>query len=150
MVITLCAKEGSTGYGVRLTNDANRRIIVQTGEDLPLKRAEEYAPWKGFAIGGIICIPLVILMIIHTIFIIAGQPNEVPGAIASFVYMVVYAFTRLDLNSAVGIYDYYYTLLFVPVVCLSSGISYIFGAMKIERQQRMIKKIHKEIHGDQD
>lgn len=150
VVITLSAKEGETGYNVLITNDANRRMIIQTGEDLPLKHAEEYAPWKGFAIGGIISLPLIILLLIHTIFLLTGSPNEVPGAIASFLYMVVFAFTRIEITSTVGMYDYYSALLFVPVVCLACGVAYIYGAMKIERQQRMIKKIHKEIHGDDD
>lgn len=148
VVWSLLAKEGEKGLVAQQTNDFNRKRIIETGEDLPLKLAEEYTWWKGFAVGGIISAPLVILIIIHTIFLLAGMPNVAIGAIASFVYMVVFSFTRIGVTTTVGIYDYYWTLLFIPLILAITGFSYIAGARRKVRQQEEIEQIKKTIHGD--
>ena len=54
VVITLYSKEGADAYAVRLSNDVTRKRIIETGADLPLNTSKEYAPWKGFAFGGVI------------------------------------------------------------------------------------------------
>lgn len=149
VVVTLTNKEGNKGYTVLVSNDKNRERIVETGEDLPLRKAEEYKVWKGFAIGAIICAPLIVLMIIHTILIFAVGPQSADaGAIASFIYSLTYSFSRVFATADVGALDYYWSLTFIPISLLSAGIPYILGAKKAEGQQQMIKEIHKNIHGE--
>ncbi len=148
VVWSLLAKEGEKGYTALQTNDFNRRRIIETGEDLPLSVAEEFSWWKGFVVGAIISAPLVVLIIIHTIFLIAGMPNVAIGAITSFVYMVVFAFTRIGVTTVVGVCDYYWTLVFIPFILFITGVPYILGARRKERQQDAIKEIQKNIHGD--
>lgn len=148
VVWSLLAKEGEKGFTARQTNDYNRKRIIETGEDLPLNIAEEYTWWKGFAVGGIIIAPLVILMLIHTIFLLAGSPIVGTGAITSFAYMVIFAFTRIGATATVGIYDYYWTLLCIPFILSITGFAYIMGAKKKERQQKSIEQIKNNIRGD--
>lgn len=158
VVFTLCKKEGENGYMALVNNDINRKRIVETGEDLPLKVAEEYTAWKGFAIGGIICFPLVIMIIIHTILIFAVDPTQtLAGVGASILYMVVFAFTRVGVvmpeditQMAIDPYMYYWTLIAIPIILLATGIPYILGAKKVERQQQQIKETHRAIHGEKN
>lgn len=147
VVATLYGKEGEEAYTVRLSNDVTRKRIIETGADLPLNLTKEYAPWKGFAFGGIISIPLVILLIIHTVFVLSGSNEMGAGAIAAFLYMVVFAFARIDLSVEIVTYDYYVMLIFIPLVVIVSGLSYIRGARKLERQQKRIKETQQEIYG---
>jgi hypothetical protein len=86
-------------------------------------------------------------MIIHTIFLLSGSSEMGAGAIAAFLYMVVFAFARIDLNVEIVATDYYVMLIFIPIVVAVAGISYIRGASKMDRQQRRIKDTHKEIYG---
>ena len=62
-------KDGQDALKVRIANDLERMEIIRTGEDRPLKIKQEYAPWKGFLTGGIVCAPLIILLIVHSILV---------------------------------------------------------------------------------
>ncbi len=158
VVVTLIKKEGEKGYMTLVNNDVSRRRIVETGEDLPLKVAEEYKVWKGFAIGGVICFPLVIMIIVHTILILAVNPTQtLAGVCASILYMVVFAFARVGVvmpedvtQIPVDPYMYYWTLIAIPIILLATGIPYILGAKKIEKQQQQIKETHLSIHGEEN
>lgn len=148
-------KDGQNALKARVANDLERMRIIETGEELPLKLKEEYKAWKGFLFGGISCVPLVVLLLIHTVLIFAVGPNNTgAGVIASFIYMMVFAFTRAnipvveDAPIVVDPYMYYWALLAIPVIVLTVGISYILGAKKIERQQEMIKAKHRAIYGE--
>lgn len=160
VVISICYTEGRKGLKVRISNDINRKRIIETGEELPLKHSEEYAPWKGFAIGGVIVSPLIILMICHTILLIAtnGQ-NYGAGSVASILYLVVFAFFKIDLVvpekvdqvvQVIAAGDFYYALFAIPVILLITGIPYIIGAKKVEQEQEKIKELQKEIHGEEN
>ena len=157
LIVALASyKDGQDSLKVRIANDLEREQIIRTGENRPLKLAEEYKPWKGFVIGGVACAPLVILLLIHTILIFAVGTNYVgAGAIAGFVYMIIFAFTRMNLPAvAEGVsvvvdpFMYYWTLFAIPLIVLSVGIPYILGAKKIELQQERIKAKHRSIYGD--
>ena len=145
-------KDGQEALKVRIANDLERMQIVRTGEALPLKLKEEYKPWKGFFHGFIACIPLIILMIIHTILFLAGGGNGA-GALAGFVYMMVFAFSRVNIGTSattitVSPAVYYWSLLAIPVIMLSTGVAYILGCKKIELQQQRIKEKQRSIYGD--
>lgn len=155
IVASTSYKDGQNALKARVANDLERLQIVKTGEDRPLKLKEEYKVWKGFFVGGISCIPLVVLLLIHTILILTAGPTvNGAGAIASFIYMMVFAFTRAHIFAVEGMtivpdpYMYYWALLAIPVIILTVGIGYMLGAKKIERQQEMIKAKHRSIYGE--
>lgn len=150
-------KDGQEALKVRIANDLERLQIIRTGEALPLKLREEYKPWKGFISGAISCIPLIVLLIVHTILIFAAGKQYIgAGAIASFIYMMVFAFARCTVptasESAVAVapdpFMHYWSLLVIPVIILSTGIPYILGARKIELQQQRIKEKQRQIYGE--
>ena len=146
-------KDGQEALKVRIANDLERMQIVRTGESLPLKLKEEYKPWKGFFHGFIACIPLVVLLIIHTVVIFTGGGNGA-GAIAGFIYMMVFAFSRVNINTGataatpINPTIYYWSLLAIPVIVLATGISYILGGKKIELQQQRIREKQRRIYGE--
>lgn len=148
VVCTSAFHDGQKALKVRIANDIERNQIILTGEDRPLKLSEEYKPWKGFAIGLVANIPLIILMVIHTILITAvGSAYTGAGAIAGFIYMMFFAFFRMD-GSVATATSFYYVLIMIPIIVLAVGISYSLGAKKIELQQERIKQKHREIYGD--
>ena len=146
-------KDGQAAYKVRIANDLSREQIIKTGKDIPLKLNEEYKPWKGFFHGFIACIPLVILLIVHTIVMLTGGGNGA-GAIAGFIYMMVFAFSRVNIGTGataatpINPAIYYWSLLAIPVIVLATGISYILGGKKIELQQQRIKEKQRRIYGE--
>ena len=142
-------KEGEKAYKVRMANDLEREFIVKTGEDRPIDRNREYKPWKGFLIGAVACIPLVLIMIVHTIVILFVNPElSAVGGIASFVYMAFFGFFWLDTSVAIPVTMYYLNLIYVPIMLGLVGVPYMLGARKIELQQEMIKAKHHQIYGD--
>ena len=161
--IVVCAasfKDGQEAMKVQIANDLERREMIRTGMDRPLKLAQEYKPWKGFVFGLIACIPLVLLLAIHTVvhFATGGAYSGI-GAIAGLVYMMFFIFFRFGSTSAAAAegaaesavipwYTYYGALIALPVVSLLTGIAYILGAKKIMRQQEMIKERQRQIYGD--
>ena len=142
-------KDGQSALKVRIANDLERVQIVKTGEDRPLNLREEYKPWKGFVFGLISCMPCVILMIVHTILILCVDPTYTgAGSIAGFLYMMFFAFVRLVSSVEPSAYLFYFNLVCLAVIPLLTGIPYIFGAKKIEAQQRKIKERQRQIYGE--
>ena len=146
-------KDGQMALKVRMANDLNREQIVKTGKELPLKLNEEYKPWKGFLMGANICIPLVILMILHVILTAGKDPtlastSNTCGAISGLIYIVVFAFAQVKSTTAIISTTYYITLVAIPFFVAVLGVCYWLGGQKIIRQQEMIKEKHRQIYGD--
>ena len=164
IVATVAKKDGEEALKVRIANDLERRIIIQTGDDIKLKKGE-FAWWKGFVIGGVVCAPLIILMLIHTVLIIIDPTKTGAGAIAGFLYMMVFAFFRMDVvmtqdvsttvgsavqtNMPLAPEFFYWTLLAIPVIVLAIGIAYYLGGKKIELQQQKIKEKQRMFSGEE-
>ncbi len=148
IVFGVMYREGETALKVRISNDIERRVIVETGEDRPLKTAKEYKAWKGFVAGLIVCAPLIILMLIHTILIFAfGYDYIGAGMGASFLYFIVYIFFRIPGGEGTA-FTYYYTLLAIPLIMLIMGFAYIYGARRISVQQERLTQTEDEIYGE--
>ena len=142
-------KDGQNALKVRMANDLERMQIIKTGEDRPLKLKEEYKPWKGFLTGFITCVPLLVLLILHTILILVlGDAYTGAGITASIIYMMFYLFARV--NSAVPVTPglFYWMLFALPFMMLLTGIPYILGARKIQLQQDAIKAKQRQIYGE--
>jgi hypothetical protein len=121
-------KEAETAVRVRRGNDLNREHIIKTGKDMPLNLAEEYKPWKGFAMGAMTCIPLLVFMGIQLLVKTPNPELNPGGAISAFLYMVVFSFFRVDSRVDILPADYNYIFLAIPRLILTIGISYIVGA----------------------
>jgi len=154
IVASVAYKDGQEALKVQMANDLERREIIRTGEDRPLKLHEEYKPWKGFVFGLISCVPMLLFLILHTIVYNATGSYSGLGAIAGIIGMMFFIFFRLDASNAtdetavVPWYTYYGVLVAVPILMLTMGIAYIMGAKKIMRQQEMIREKQRQIYGD--
>lgn len=145
-------KDGENAFKIRMQNDTYRRRIVQTGEDLPLQVHEEYKPWKGCVIALISAIPTVALVLIHVLINVASaEPSNTLGMITGIFNMVVFSYFLVGGSiSATGIttWQYTFSLLYVPFICLVYGLPYFLGARKMSKQYDIIKATHFEIHGE--
>lgn len=156
IVAAVSYKEGQEAMKTQYANDLERMEIIRTGENRPLKIHEEYKPWKGFMFGFITCVPLLILLVFHTIVYLSTGSYMGLGAIAGIIYLMFFVFFRLNINvsgaegeavSSISWYTYYGALVALPVVMLITGISYILGARKIRRQHEMIEAKQRSIYG---
>ena len=153
LVVYLCIlwsfnfKHGEQAYKDLIFNDRERKIIIETGEDRPLKIHEEYKAWKGFFLGFLVCIPLIVLMIIHTVFVVLGSSYVGFGYVAGLLYNVVFAIFEWILPS-IGSLDYYLSLIAIPIICLTTGIAYLIGARKEIKIRRKIEQQKEFLHGN--
>ncbi len=155
IVCTTCFKDGQEALKVRTANDLERMQIIKTGEDRPLKLHEEYKWWKGAIIGGFICVPMLLLLIAHTILILINPSLNGCGIVVAFLYMFIFSFfifnrtgSGVSALSPMSPESFYLVLIAIPIITLACGISYYLGAQKIERQQQAIRERHREIYGE--
>lgn len=142
-------KDGQKALRVREQNDTFRKRIVETGEDLPLNLAEEYTPWKGFLIGVMATAPIILLILIHFVSNIGvAVPNNTIGMAAGVICMVVFGYVIATGSVTFG--QYALVLLIVPLVCGLYGGFYTFGAKKEKAGYDEIRRIKRELHGDQE
>lgn len=153
IVVAVSFKEGQESIKVQHANDLERRQIIMTGENRPLKIHEEYKPWKGFVFGFVACVPLLFLLLLHTvIYLVTGTYIGV-GAIAAIIYFMFFIFFSFGHISGDGTttfswYSYFGTLIALPVIMVLTGIAYNLGAKKIQNQRKIIEEKQREIYGD--
>lgn len=140
-------KDGEKAMRVRYENDLIRKVMVERGEDLPLRLHEEYKAWKGFVSGLVASLPTVILVIIHFLVqAISSSPNNLFGVVAGLYSVEIYGFfLALEKTSTLS---YAFNLLMVPYLALICGVPYCLGGRKIDKQQAKIKETQIKIHGD--
>ena len=144
-------QDGQKAYKVLTANDKEREYIIKTGEDRKIKTAEEYKSYKGFLIGFLSCVPLVIMLIVHFFTAQSGELNTGASETANLLYFFISAFANLDPG---GIYETaiyaspYWSLLSIPPTMIIHGIAFILGARKIKLQQQAVKEMHKSIYGE--
>ena len=151
IVCGMAYQDGQKAYKVLTANDKEREYIIKTGEDRKLKEDEEYKVYKGFVIGFISCVPLVVMLIIHLIMGQNQQGNTSMSLSANYLYFFVSAFFNLDPNGVQEVVFYsspYWSLISIPIIMLAHGICLILGARKIKMQYESVKSIHKSIYGE--
>lgn len=150
-------KEGQEAVKVQHANDLERIQIIRTGENRPLKVHEEYKPWKGFIFGFTACVPLIILLALHTVLYLSADGYRGLGAIAGLIYLMFFVFftfsssfaaSETATNAVMPWYAFYGALIALPVLMLITGIAYILGAKKIVYQHEKIKEKQRSIYGD--
>ena len=140
-------KTGEEAVKTRYANDVSRREIIRTGKDIPLKKKEEFKVWKGFFIGALSCIPLVVLWIAHFITVsITGTEASIFGGITITLYIVVAFFFNTNVEFMTFSTSFYFTALYIPLVVLLTGIGYLVGAKIEEKRREKIEKYAKEFH----
>ncbi len=143
-------KEGELALRVRISNDLERKEIIRTGEERPLKLKEEYKVWKGFIFGAVTCVPLIILLLIHTVVVNFIDPSSLSaGAISAFIYADFFCFASLFFGDLQP-WFYYFSLIAIPILSLSTGIPYILGGKKVEQQRNVIREKQRQIYGDKN
>lgn len=139
-------KEGQEAVKIQHANDLERREMIRTGTVRPLKLKEEYKPWKGYFIGFIACVPLILCMLVHSIIMLAGGTSRAFGVAGGFIYFVVFVFFNFS-GKTLGMADYFYALAAVPLIILLAGVFYNLGARKIKLQQKRINEQRAQIYG---
>ncbi len=142
-------KTGEDAVKTLRANDVTRREIIRTGKDLEVKRNEEYKTWKGFFIGVLSCIPLVVLWIIHFIIVLAtGKTATFAGGITITLYIVIAFFFNTDVKFMNFASSFYFTALYVPFVIILTGFGYILGAKVEMKRQAKIEEYQKQFSED--
>ena len=142
-------KDGQNALKIRMQNDAYRKRIIETGEDLPLQIAQEYHPWKGYVIGLISAIPTTLLTLLHFVTNIgAGVPDNSLGMISGIINMVVFGYFMADGKVAFG--EYAFSLLYIPFICLVYGLAFQLGGKQMQKQYDKIQATHKAIYGEEN
>ena len=62
--------------------------------------------------------------------------------------MMFASLVKLDSSLPLQQWHYYFNLIAVPIIMITTGLPYILGAKKIQRQQDMIKEKQRQIYGD--
>lgn len=146
IMFTVMVKEGQDAYGILISNDAQRRRIVETGVVVDFETTKEYRPWKGFAVGAICCIPLVVMVLLHLIAFPRGDTSTV-SLLCEMIYGVFFSIVRTyqNANEAGFFIISGVVLILFP---LMTGIPYAYGARVRREQQEKVKKLNSELHGE--
>lgn len=139
-------KDGQSELKIRMENDIYRQRIIETGEDYPLRRLEEYKPWKGYVIGLISAIPSVVLILIHFIMMVSSpKVDNTFGVFAGLLNMVVFSFFMV--KTPIPSWQYVFSLLYIPFILVVYGLLYHLGGRQMQKQYDKIEAIKKQIGG---
>ena len=142
-------RDGQDAYNILLANDALRRRIIATGDDIELNTAKEYKWWKGAMAGLFACIPLIIMLIIHLILTLVNPANAGAGSVAGLVYAVTNIFLQLAYGSLnLPANAYFLLFLTIPIFMFMTMSAYYIGARKVIARQHIVEKKRKEIYGE--
>ncbi len=147
IVGSLAFKDGEDALNVRVANDLDRKEMVRTGIPKKLRLSEEYKHYKGFLIGLTTCIPLIVFMAIHTVYYFNGSDYVGMGALADGLYNMFTSFYKIFV-SEFSSGDYFFSLIALPLICLTTGVPYIIGGMRRERHQLRIEEQQRLLYGD--
>lgn len=146
--------EGQTALKVRVANDLEREIIIRTGEDRHIRKHEEFKWWKGILIGVLSCVPMLVLLLVHTILTLINPTLNGCGVVTAFIYMAFFSFIMLNGGGTTETVTpmppqaFYFALISLPIIACACGIAYYLGGKKIQLQQDAIKAKRREIYGE--
>lgn len=148
-IILIFYKEGQTAWKLRQSNDIERRNIIATGKNIPLKTTPEYKAWKGFIFGIISCLPMMIMLIVHAIMgdTSGGTSAGSVCSVMHYVFWLPYFELRATLTPGFipGFVDYFGVLYAVVLMSFLTFIGYYAGARKLQRAQDKVEMRKKEI-----
>lgn len=129
---------GKDNYKMLLTGNIRRANEIDTvlnNDRKSYRREREYSPYKGFLIGAMICIPVVIVCLIYFLSGVRYQDNAIGG----FVLLIISGWAILPWQLA-QIENVYLTLISCILPILVTGIFYIIGAMREKKNEELKKK----------
>lgn len=138
---------GVLHYDAYLTGNIHRKNLaygIESGGDHRPER--EYSPWKGFYIGFLIGIPVIILGIV----VAASGSASVPGGIAGAALVMFAGWAIIPISWIRGAHlGWSIAMVIVPIVV--SGVFYIVGAMREKKKKEAqaardeaVKKLQEE------
>ncbi len=142
---SIMIKEGQDAYGVLLANDAQRRHIVETGIIVDFDESNEYKAWRGFVVGLICCIPLIVMVLMHTIAFPRGDTSRI-SIICEILYGTFYSIGRTYHHTNESGF-YIGAAIILVALPLITGIPYMIGAHARRKQQENIRRMNDELHG---
>ncbi len=142
-------RQGELAVKKMHANDLEREDMLRTGIPKELDKHKEYKPWKGYAIGAITTVPLLVCLFIHLILgLVAGfGVHEGAGTVANVVHLTFTAPIYVLSGNAIDGALCFALLYCVPISIVSAGISYRLGARKILKQYEKIRKTQESIYG---
>ena len=149
VVFIIFFTEGAQALKIRHANDNGRMEMVRTGEEREINEIAEYKPFKGFLMGVILCLPMIILLTVHTIILLTGGTLLFFGQAAGFIYTVFYCVPTSFITVSTE-WQYLFVLYALPLMIAVSGISYILGAKKQQGIYDKTEETRKEIYGDKN
>ena len=130
-------------------NDLEREEFLRTGEYREIDKHREYKPWKGYAIGAITIIPLVVCLLIHLItgLAVGFGVNDGAGTASNIMYLTFFAPVYVLLGKSITGVSCFILAYCAPVIIVTSGVSYWFGARKMLKQYAKIQQTQESIYG---
>lgn len=138
----LAYNTGVYHYDAYLTGNIHRRNLemgIESGGDHRPER--EYAVWKGFYIGFLVGIPVIIFAGLACI------PNAMAGGGVGRFFLVMFAgFAIMPVSWIIGGFEgapagtFAYSMLFVLLPVIVTGAFYILGAYMEKRKKKVIKE----------
>lgn len=111
----------------RKTVQQGKKRDLGTGDIRALCYTGEYAPYKGFAIGFISCIPYIVVQIIG---------SAVPNTVCDFLLVYAFGWAAVPFSLA-GLSTWLNLVWVVPLVGIHAG-AYLWGAKREESRQNAI------------
>ncbi len=146
LVAIVMIKEGHDAYDILLRNNTQRRHMVETGVVVDFDTQKEYSVWKGFTIGLICCIPLVIMVVVHLLLAPRGETSSV-SIFCEMFYGVFFSVARTYKNA--NEMGFFIGSAFVVVALpLITGVPFMLGASRRRKQQERVRQLNKELHGE--
>ena len=107
---------------------------------------KEYKVWKGFVVGLICCIPLIVMVLLHLISFPRGDTSRV-SIICEMVYGVFYSIGRTYQHTNESGF-FIGAIVVVLSLSIMNGVPYMIGARLRRLQQEKIKRMNEELHGE--
>lgn len=148
VVFVAMKQEGEKALKKRHANDLTRKRMITTGQVVEFDNVGEYAIYKGFLIGLFSNMPMLLLLLIHSIIFICGSSFITFGTISSVVYSIYTAPIISLTSNQFTMATHYITLYGAVLSTLISGVGYILGGRKLQLQYDRIEEKQKSIYGE--
>lgn len=132
----LCYHYGKLHYGAYVAGCLHRQneaLGIKSGGDHRPER--EYSPWKGFYIGFLVGVPVILLGILAGAFLGTSIGGNFAGAaLVMFAGWAILPVSWLNLYAGTQL-SFYWSIVMIVLPITVSGIFYIVGALREKRER---------------
>lgn len=144
----MCYGEGKKSMKVRISNDAIRRRIVQTGEDLRYDKKAEYRTVNGFIMSLITTIPVIVVSLICLIsYLSFGAVPNTLKVVTNYVSGNFY-YLFCIISGVTADWGYAMPIVFIALFSISMTLGYYLGGRKTEKNMDKINETKRKIKGE--